>query len=87
MRCAKVLKAVHCLEKDIEDLLTFFDQDKKLWVKLRTTNVIDRLFKELRKRTRPMSPFTNFASCDRIIYALFTKYNKKWEDRRYVVIN
>jgi transposase-like protein len=49
--------------------------------------MIERLFKELRKRTRPMSLFTNEASCDRITYALFTKYNKKWMDRCYVVIN
>ncbi|MGB3478657.1 MAG: IS256 family transposase, partial [bacterium] len=84
---SRVPKAVHCLEKDIEDLLVFFENDKKLWVKIRTTNMIERLFKELRKRTRPMSLFTNEASCDRITYALFTKYNKKWKDRRYVVIN
>jgi len=80
-------KAVHCLEKDIENLLVFFKQDKKLWVKLRTTNMIERLFKELRKRTRPMSLFTNEASCERIVYALFAKYNNKWKDRRYVVFN
>ena len=82
----KVPKAVHCLEKDIEDLLIFFDQDKKLWIKVRTTNVIERLFKELRKRTRPMSLFANVGSCNRIIYALITKYNKKWEDRQYAII-
>ena len=82
---SKVPKAVHCLEKDIEDMLVFFDQDKKLWIKLRTTNVIERLFKELRKRTRPMSLFANKESCNRILYALFTKYNKKWEDRRYAI--
>ena len=83
----KAPKAVHCLEKDIENLLVFFKQDKKLWVKLRTTNMIERLFRELRKRTRPMSLFTNVASCERIVYALFAKYNNKWEDRLHVVIN
>ena len=82
---SRVPKAVHCLEKDIEDLLVFFEQDKKLWVKIRTTNMIERLFKELRRRTRPMSLFANEASCDRITYAVFAKYNKKWEDRRYAI--
>jgi putative transposase len=84
---SRIPKAVKCLEKDIEDLLVFFEHDEKLRVKLRTTNMIERLFKELRKRTRPMSLFANEASCDRITYALFTKYNKKWEDRRYAVFN
>jgi putative transposase len=78
-------KAVQCLEQDIEDMLLFFKYDQKLWVKLRTTNVIERLFKELRKRTRPMSLFANPESCNRILYALFAKYNKQWEDRRYAI--
>lgn len=81
----KAPQAVQCLEKDIEDMVVFFREDKKLWVKIRTTNVIERLFKELRKRTRPMSLFANVESCDRILYALVAKYNKKWEDRRYAI--
>jgi len=81
----KVPKAVHCLEKDIEELLTFYKQDKKLWSKLRTTNAIERLFRELRKRTRPMTQFADVDSCTRIVYSLISKYNQKWKDRRYVV--
>ncbi|MEO0107465.1 MAG: transposase, partial [candidate division WOR-3 bacterium] len=80
-----VPKAVACLERDIEDLLVFIQEDKKLWRKLRTTNAIERLFKELRRRTRPMSLFANVASCERIIFALFNKYNNKWKEHRYVV--
>jgi transposase-like protein len=80
-------KAVHCLAKDIEELLTFFSQKDNLWIKLRTTNAIERLFRELRKRTRPMCLFTNIPSCDRILYALFNKYNKQWKERRYAVAN
>lgn len=94
IRCFKVWKqkwskvasnAVACLEEDLEELLTFFDEDKKLWSKIRTTNAIERIFRELRKRTRPMCSFANIASCDRIVYCLFTKYNKKWKEHRYHV--
>ena len=81
----KVPKAVQCLEKDIEELLVFFKEDKKLWIKIRTTNMIESLFKQLRRRTRPMNLFVNVESCERIVYALFTKYNKQWKDRRYVI--
>lgn len=81
----KVPKAVQCLEQDIEDMLLFFKHDRKLWIRLRTTNVIERFFKELRKRTRPMSLFANTESCNRILYALFAKYNKKWEDHKYAI--
>jgi putative transposase len=78
-------KAVKCLERDIEQLFTFFDQEKKLWIKLRTTNVIERMFRELRKRTRPMTHFVNVKSCERITFAVINKYNQKWKDRRYVL--
>jgi transposase-like protein len=81
----KVPKAVNCVEKDIEELLLYFKEDQQLWIRLRTTNVIERFFRELRKRTRPMSLFANSESCDRILYALFAKYNKKWEDRQYAI--
>jgi transposase-like protein len=74
-------EAVACLEQDIEELLSIFKEDEGLRVKLRTTNVIERLFRELRKRTRPMCSFTDYSSCDRIVYAVFNKYNKQWEEK------
>lgn len=74
-------EAVKCLEQDIEELLNFFKEDVDLRKKLRTTNVIERIFRELRKRIRPMCSFANYASCDRIVYAVFNKYNKRWEEK------
>jgi transposase-like protein len=74
-------KAVACLEKDIDNLLNFFDFPRKHWVKIRTTNVIERQFKEVRRRTNVFSCFSNIASCDRIIYAIFTHINNNWKER------
>jgi transposase-like protein len=48
------------------------------WQKLRTTNVIERAFREVRRRTRPMSSFSNQPSCDRIIYAVVSHLNLSW---------
>ena len=45
---------------------------KHLWRKLRITNVIERCFVEVRRRTRPMVCFVNVASVNRIIYASST---------------
>jgi putative transposase len=75
----KVPKAVHCLEKDLEELLHFFDCPQKHWVKIRTTNVIERSFREVRRRTRVFSCFSNKQSCERIIYAIFTHLNNQWK--------
>lgn len=74
-------KAVECLEKDIDELLAFMDFPKKHWIKIRTTNIIERSFREVRRRTRPMSSFTNYQSCDRIIYGIIHYMNSKWEKK------
>jgi len=44
-------------------------------------NVIERCFVEVRRRTRPMVGFTNVESVDRIIYAIFSRFNEDWNNR------
>ena len=77
----KAPTAVACLEQDLEDLLQFFQCPKEMRVKLRTTNMIERVFREVRRRTRPMSCFTNTQSVERIIYAIFTRQNNLWREK------
>ena len=71
------------LERDLPELLTFFSFPRPLWRKLRTTNVIERCFVEVRRRTRPMVCFVNVQSVDRIVYAIFNGMNEKhqWKNR------
>jgi len=76
-----VPRAVECLEKDLEELLNFFDCSKRHWIKIRTTNVIERCFKEVRRRTRVFSCFSNRQSSERIIYAIFTHLNNQWGEK------
>lgn len=68
------------LERDLPDLLHFYAFPRHLWRKLRTTNVIERCFVEVRRRTRPMVVFTNVQSVDRIIYAIFSRFNEDWKN-------
>lgn len=74
-------KAVGCLEKDLEELLPFLDCPQAHWKKVRTTNAIERAFREVRRRTRPMSCFQNSASVDRIIFGVISHLNKAWQDK------
>jgi putative transposase len=67
------------LERDPPELLNFYRMPSHLWRKLRTTNVIERCFVEVRRRTRPMVVFTNVESVDRIIYAIFSRFNEDWK--------
>jgi putative transposase len=69
------------LERDLPELLAFFMLPKHLWRKLRTTNVIERCFVEVRRRTRPMVCFVNVKSVDRIIYSIFERFNLEWKNR------
>lgn len=47
-------RAVHCIEKDFESLLTHYKFEKKFWRVLKTTNPIERVNKELKRRTKSM---------------------------------
>jgi transposase-like protein len=73
--------AVACLAKDLDELLPFLDCPRNHWKKGRTTNAIERAFREVRRRTRPMSCFQNSASVDRIIYGVICHLNKNWKAR------
>ena len=69
------------LERDLPELLAFYRFPKHLWRKLRTTNIIERCFVEVRRRTRPMVCFVNVQSVDRIIYSIFQRFNLEWKTR------
>lgn len=73
--------AVSCLEKDLDELLSFFDVPLAHRVKVRTTNVIERSFREVRCRTQPMSCFINPRSVDRIICGVISHLNQSWKDK------
>lgn len=75
-------KAVACLEQDLEELLAFYSCPKGDWRSVRTTNAIERAFREVRRRTRSMSCFQNSASCERIIYAVISHLNRRWSAHR-----
>jgi putative transposase len=51
-----------------------------LWRKIRTTNLIERAFREVKRRTRPMGVFGNRGSMDRILYAVFFHLNSKGQE-------
>jgi putative transposase len=71
-------KAVASLRDSEEELLAFFSiPDSTLWKKIRTTNPIERRFRELRRRTRPMGVFSDRTSMERILYAVFAHENFK----------
>lgn len=74
-------RAVACVERDLEELMAFYAFPPAHWQKIRTTNIIERAFREVRRRTRPISSFTNPASCDRIVFGVISHLNRSWEKK------
>jgi putative transposase len=48
------LKAVQCLEKDLNSLVSHFRFGKSLWYSLKTTNSVERINKEFKRRSKSM---------------------------------
>jgi len=70
--------AVRCLRQDLDELLEFLRFEDDAWRKAaRTTNAIERRFREVRRRTRPMGVFSDRTSIERILFAVFTHENRK----------
>ena len=71
-------KAVACLRNNLDELLEFLRFDDPDWYPMtRTTNAIERRFREVRRRTRPMGVFSDRTSMERIMYAVFSYENYK----------
>ena len=72
---AQYPKAVKCLREDLDQLLTIFTafKDPKWRKAARTTNAIERRFREVKRRTRPMGVFSDRASMDKILFSVFNK--------------
>jgi transposase-like protein len=63
-------RAVRCMEKDLYHCLHYFSFPRDLWKKVRSTNILERQFREVRRRTRPMGVFPNENSAGRIFYGV-----------------
>jgi putative transposase len=70
-------KAVGCLRDDLDELLTCWRYKSIAQRKaVRTTNAIERRFREVRRRTRPIGVFADRTSIDRILFAVFNHENR-----------
>lgn len=69
---------VRSLRADLDELLAFLRFPDDRWrLATRTTNAIERRFREVRRRTRPMGVFSDRTSIERILFAVFTHENQK----------
>jgi len=75
---AKYPKAVECLTKDREVLLTFYDFPAEHWIHVRTTNPIESTFATVRLRTKRTKGCGSRIACLTMVYKLMQSASKKW---------
>lgn len=77
----QVPSAVKCLERSLEACLTFFNFPEDEWISLRTTNIIERLNKEFRRRTRPMEILAGEQSCYTLLAFIALRMELHWRSK------
>ena len=86
---AKMLKAIHA-QDGIEETLTYCDFPSEHWTRIRTNNVIERLNREIRRRTRVVGTFPDGNSalmlvCARLRHVAGTQWgNKKYMNMKHL---
>jgi putative transposase len=75
---AKYPKAVECLTKDREVLLTFYDFPAEHWIHLRTTNPIESTFATVRLRHRRTKGSGSRTACLTMVFKLALAAEKGW---------
>jgi transposase-like protein len=72
------------LESNLGDVMTFLTFPKEHHKKIRSTNVLERFNKEVKRRTKVIGAFPAENSILRLLVPLAVSTNAKWLDRRYV---
>ena len=74
----KYPKAVECLTKDKDVLLTFYDFPAAHWIHLRTTNPIESTFATVRHRTKKSKNCHSYTTIMAMVFKLFESAAKRW---------
>jgi transposase-like protein len=70
--------AMECLEKDLDECLTYLLFPQEHWKRLRTTNLLERTFGESRRRTKVVPRFPGERSCLTLMYATLITASRTW---------
>lgn len=70
------------MEENLPEGLTVFSFPKKHWRRIRTTNGLERISQEIKRRTRVVRIFPNEAACLRLVSAILMEISEEWETGR-----
>jgi putative transposase len=82
---AKYPKLTNWVEENVEETLTYYRLPLAHHKHMKSTNMLERLNQELKRRTHVVRIFPNAASCLRLIRALAVETHERWlEETRYL---
>lgn len=77
-------KAFACLSAAGEDMLAFMHFPSAHWRKIHSTNLVERLNREIKRRTRVVSIFPNEPSLTHLVGGILERYYLTWAGERYM---
>ncbi|MGG4034925.1 transposase, partial [Paenibacillus cisolokensis] len=77
----KYPKEIQSWEEQLDTLLTFYKYPPQIKNAIYTSNPIERMNKEFRKRLKPMNSLTNIDAVEKIIYLDIMDYNERYANR------
>ena len=85
LRSMRLNEAAKKVEDGIEETLTYMDFPSQHWLKIRTNNVIERMNREIRRRTRVVGTFPDGKSARMLVCARLRYVSgKEWGSKRYL---
>ncbi len=80
----QVPEALACLENGFEAATHFYAFPREHWHRIRSTNGLERLHGEIKRRTRAVGAFPDRQSALRLVTAVALQATAIWTDRRYL---
>ncbi|HYL83642.1 MAG TPA: IS256 family transposase [Candidatus Angelobacter sp.] len=86
---ARFAKAMEIFEAGIDDVLSYLHYPQPHRTRISSTNPLERLNLEIRRRTRVVGIFPNTAACMRLIGMLLVEKNDDWltDDKAYLTFD
>jgi putative transposase len=80
-------KAVSVFKAGIEEALTYLGYPGSHHARIRTTNMLERLFKEVKRRTRVVGVFPNETSASTLATEIMLRSSEEWALKRYLTMD
>ncbi len=85
LKTQRLAKAAELLESHIAETLSYYSFPDQHWIKLKTNNPLERIMREIRRRTRVVGAFPDAKSCLNLAAARLRHIaGTKWSTKRYM---